>query len=201
MPDELLLRRAQSGDTAAFEQLATPCEAMVWRVCMRILRQEEDARDAVQDAMVSAWQKLGTFDGHSSFSTWLCAIAVHRCQDMLRRQKVRRAESVEELRDGGYEPPDRSPGPAEQVEAKERREAVRQALRALPEEQRVPLVLFCMEGKRYEEIAALTGVPVGTVKSRVARARERLRELTEDGIRRNNPSSDASKTAKGGRLR
>ncbi|MBR4711190.1 MAG: RNA polymerase sigma factor [Clostridia bacterium] len=201
MTDELLLRRAQGGDPEAFGQLATPCEAMVWRVCVRILHREEDARDAVQDAMLSAWQKLSTFDGKSSFSTWLCAIAVHRCQDLLRRQKVRQAESTEAMRETGFEPADPAPGPAEQAEAKERRERVRQALRQLPDEQRVPLVLFCVEGRRYEEIAEITGVPIGTVKSRVSRARDRLRELTRDASDGNNPSSGASKETKGGRIR
>ncbi len=198
MTDEVLLRRARNGDPAAFEQLATPCEAMVWRVCRRILQRDEDARDAVQDAMLAAWRKLDSFDGQSSFSTWLCAIAVHRCQDLLRRQKVRQAESLETLREGGYEPADTAPGPAEKLEEKERRERVRRALQRLPEEQRVPLILFCMEGRRYEEIAVMTGVPVGTVKSRVARARDRLRALTQEETG-NIPPGGASKETKGGR--
>ena len=185
MTDELLLRRARAGDPAAFEALATPCETMVWRVCRRILGNDEDARDAVQEAMLSAWRKLDTFDGHSAFSTWVCAIAVHRCQDMLRRQKTRRAESLETLREGGWEAADAGPGPEARTEAAERRQRVREALRRLPEDQRVPLILFCVEGRRYEEIAEITGVPIGTVKSRVSRARERMRELTrsdeEDG--------------------
>ncbi|MBR4459618.1 MAG: RNA polymerase sigma factor [Clostridia bacterium] len=200
MTDELLLRRAKSGDTAAFEQLAAPCEAMIWRVCVRILRHEEDARDAVQDAMLAAWQKLSTFDGQSSFSTWVCAIAVHRCQDLLRRQKVRQAESLENMREGGYEPADTDPGPSERLEAKERRERVRRALLQLPEDQRVPLILFCMEGKRYEEIAEITGVPIGTVKSRVSRARDRLRELVREDASGNISPFPASKESKGGRV-
>ena len=104
------------------------------------------------------------------------------------------------MREEGYDPPAQTQPPETALEEKDRREQVRKALSLLPEEQRVPLVLFAVEGRRYEEIAEMTGISLGTVKSRVSRGRDRLREimaeLRGDG---NNPVAPASKSVKGGR--
>ena len=198
--DEQVLARARDGDAAAFEALVTPHEQMLWRTCWRLTGNEEDARDALQEAMLKAWRSLAGFEGRSSLSTWLYAIAVRCCQDQRRRKAVRPSTSLDEMQEAGFDPPAGSPGPQQALEERERREQVRRALSLLPEDQRTPLVLFAVEGKRYDEIAELTGVAVGTVKSRVSRGRDRLRELMAemrgDG---NNPAAGASKTVKGGR--
>lgn len=197
--DEMTLAQARRGDQAAFEALVTPHEQMLWRVCWRTLGDAEEARDALQETMLKAWRNLANFSGGGLVS-WLYTIAVHTCQDMLRKRKVRPAVSLDGMAEEGYDPPDREEGPAEALERKDNREAVRKALGMLPEDQRVPLVLFAVEGKRYEDIAAITGMPVGTVKSRVSRARDRLRvllaEMQRDG---NNSGGPASKSVKGGR--
>ena len=199
MTDEMTLARARKGDPAAFEALVTPHEQMLWRVCWRMLGEAEEARDALQETMVKAWRSLPDFQGGGLVS-WLYTIAVHTCQDMLRKRKARPAVSLDSLSEEGYDPPAREEGPAEALERSDRREAVRRALAMLPEDQRVPLVLFAAEGKRYEEIAAITGLPLGTVKSRVSRARDRLRALLETFAQAGNNSGEAaSNTVKGGR--
>ena len=195
--DELTLYRAQRGDTAAFEALVTPCESRLWALCWRMLGDREEAKDALQEIMVKAWRSIGGFDGKSAVSTWLYRIGVNHCNDILRRRKQRRTESLDSLReDTGFDPPAPEEGPAEALERKEKREAVRRAIGELPPDQRVPLVLFALERRSYEEIAELTGVGLGTVKSRIARARDKLAKmLREDG---NFSPGDASKKAKGG---
>lgn len=195
--DALTLQRARRGDTAAFEALVTPCEPMLWRLCWQMLGSREDARDALQEIMVKAWRALDRFDGKAAVSTWLYRIGVNHCTDLLRQRSLRRVESLDSLReDRGYDPPSPAEGPAEALEHKERNAAIRQAIGQLPPDQRTALVLFALEHRSYEEIAALTGAELGTVKSRIARAREKLAGmLREDG---NNSSGGSSKKTKGG---
>ena len=198
--EEQWLAKAKVGDAAAFEQLVTPYETMLWRVCWRVTGNEDDARDALQETMLKAWRAIGRFEARAQLSTWLYAIAVRSCQDLLRRRAVRPSTSLDAMREEGYDPPAQTQTPETALEEKDRREQVRKALSMLPEEQRVPLVLFAVEGRRYEEIAEMTGISLGTVKSRVSRGRDRLREimaeLRGDG---NNPGAPASKSVKGGR--
>lgn len=177
MQDELTLRRAQNGDPAAFEQLVTPHEGLIWRVCWQMLGSTEDAKDAMQETMLKAWRSLGSYRGEAAFSSWLYRVAVSCCTDALRRQKLRRADSVDALREAGFDPADTAPGPEDRLEQKDRRAQIRAALAQLPEEQRTVLVLTAIEGKSYEETAALLGVAMGTVKSRCNRARAKLSEI------------------------
>lgn len=181
MQDELTLRRAQSGDTAAFEQLVTPHEEMLWRLCWRMMGNTEDARDALQETMVKAWRSLAGYRADAALSTWLYRVAVSCCTDLQRKRKLRQASSVEALHDAGFDPPDPAPGPETQLEQRDRREQVRRALAMLPEDQRTVLVLTAVEGRSYEETAAILGVAMGTVKSRCNRARAKLAEILSQG--------------------
>ncbi len=195
--DSLSLARAKRGDASAFEALVTPCEGMLWRLCCQMLGSPEDARDALQEIMVKAWRALDRFDGKASVSTWLYRIGVNHCTDLLRKRRLRQTESLEHLREEqGFDPAAPGENPAEALERKERNAAIRRAIEALPPEQRVPLVLFALERKSYEEIAALTGVELGTVKSRIARARGKLAQLLQ--AEGNFSPAPASKKAKGG---
>lgn len=180
MENELLVRRAVNGDTAAFEALVTPHEAMVWRTCWHYMNNTQDAQDAVQETMLKAWRSLQSWRGDASLSTWLYRIAVSCCLDLLRRRKARPGESMDALQEAGFEPTDPSPGPEASVEAYDRRQALRAALARLPEEQRIALVMTAVEGHSYEEAAAMLGVAVGTVKSRINRARSRLQEILSE---------------------
>ena len=175
--DELLLRRAQRGDPDAFEQLMAPLEKMVWRVCWHYTGDREAASDCGQDAMVRIWRGIASFHFECAFRTWVYRVAANCCLDILRKRKRERTESLEPLRDQGFDPPDRSPGPEEQALRKDSHERLREAIAALPEEQRDALVLTQLDGKSYEEAALLLGVSEGTVKSRVSRARDKLKNL------------------------
>lgn len=185
MQDELMLRKAQKGDAAAFEQLVGPHEQLLWRTCWHMMGNMEDAKDALQETMLKAWRSIGAYRGDASLSTWLYRIAASCCMDAMRRQKVRRAESMDAMREGGFEPQDPGPGPEEQTEQQERRRELREALAQLTEDQRAVLVLTAVEGRSYEETAEALGVAVGTVKSRCNRARTRLTEILQKKTEQN----------------
>lgn len=178
--DELTLRRAQQGDTAAFERLVTPYEGYIWRVCWHYINHHEDARDCAQEAMVKAWKALPSYRGECALETWLYRIAASCCLDHLRRQKRHAAESTEALGESGFDPADPSPQPEETAIANDDKARLRAAITQLPEDMRTALILSTIEGRKYEEIAELTGAAVGTVKSRINRARLRLAEILSE---------------------
>ena len=179
--DELLIRRAQEGDPDAFERLMTPLEGMVWRICWHYMGERESASDCAQEAMLRIWRGLGSYRGDCSFESWIYRIAANCCLDQLRKNKRDRNESIEPLREQGFDPPDPSPGTEEQVIMRERKAKLREGISLLPKDQRDALVLTQLEGISYERTAEMLQITVGTVKSRVNRARSRLREWLEDG--------------------
>ena len=196
MQEAELLRLAQSGDTVAFERLATPCEPLVWRVCARMMGSAEDAADAMQETMLKAWQSIGSCRGEARFSTWIYQIAVRCCLDALRRRKSRGTASLEELSEAGWTPSDPAAGPEDAALRREKRTMLLAALDTLPEEMRAPLVRSAVKGEGYEQIAQSLGLPVGTVKSRISRGRAALKKQLELW---NYFDGDASNQVKGGR--
>lgn len=174
--DELLLKKAQRGDPDAFEQLMTPLEGLIWRVCWHYTGDRENASDCGQEAMIRIWKSLDKYRGECAFESWVYRIAANCCLDLLRKQKRDRSVPIEPMREQGFDPPDPGRGTEEAVLAAEEQAEIREAVAALPEEQRDALVLTQLEGKSYEEAARLLGVSEGTVKSRVNRARTRLKE-------------------------
>ena len=174
--DELLLRRAQRGDPDAFEQLMTPLEKMIWRVCWHYTGDREAASDCGQDAMVRIWQGLSKYRGDCAFETWVYRVAANCCMDFLRKKKRDRSESIEPLREQGFDPADPKAGTEEQVVAADEHARLREGIAELPEEQREALVMTQLEGISYEEAAERLGVSEGTVKSRVNRAKSKLKE-------------------------
>lgn len=175
--DELLLKRAQRGDPEAFEALMGQMEALVWRVCWHYTGSREDAADCGQETMVRIWRGLSSFHFECAFETWVYRVAANCCLDFLRKRKREKAESLEPLREQGFDPPDPAPDTEEQALRKEEHARLREAVTALPEDQRDALVLTQLEGKSYEEAARLLETTEGTVKSRVARAREKLKRV------------------------
>ncbi|QKW20760.1 RNA polymerase sigma factor SigM [Kitasatospora sp. NA04385] len=176
--DAELLARHAAGDPDAFGLLVHRHRDRLWAVAVRTLGDREEAADALQDALVSAFRAAAGFQGRSAVTTWLHRIVVNACLDRARRGAVRRAESLDHRPDGTAE---RALGPAEDAEhhavrAETRRE-VADALAELPAEQRAALVLVDMQGYPVAEAAEVLGVPVGTVKSRCARGRARLLPL------------------------
>lgn len=178
--DELTLRRARHGDPAAFEQLVTPHEAMLWRICWRYTRSTSDAQDCLQETMVKAWRALPAFRGDSSIETWLYRLCVSCCIDYLRVRDRRREESSDALAETGFDPADPAPQPEEAVLRREKQRQVHRAILDLPEGMRETVMLALLEGRSYEETAALTGTSVGTVKSRLNRARHKLLTALHD---------------------
>ena len=175
--DELLLHRAQRGDPEAFESLMRQMEALVWRVCWHYTGSREDAADCGQETMVRIWRGLSSFHFECAFETWVYRVAANCCLDFLRKRKRDKAESLEPLREQGFDPPDPAPDTEEQALRKEEHARLREAVAALPEDQRDALVLTQLEGRSYEEAARLLETTEGTVKSRVARARDKLKAL------------------------
>ena len=178
--DELLLRRAQSGDPEAFERLMEPLEQLVWRVCWHYTGNREAAEDCGQEAMIRIWRNLANYRGECALESWVYRIAANCCMDWLRKKKRDRSVSVEPLREQGFDPADNSPGTAEQVVAKDERQRLREAISLLPDEQREALILTQLEKVPYEEAARALGVSEGTVKSRVNRAKTCLKELLSE---------------------
>lgn len=179
--DELLLRRAQQGDSEAFEQLLTPLEKMIWRVCWHYTGEREAASDCGQEAMIRIWRNLKSYRGDCAFETWVYRVAANCCMDYLRKKKRDRSESIEPLKEQGFDPADPKAGTEEKVLAAEEKRRLREGIAQLPEEQREALILTQLEGVPYETAAEQLGVSEGTVKSRVNRAKAKLKEWLAEG--------------------
>ena len=199
MTDEFTLRRAQKGDAQAFEQLVTPHEQMLWRVCWHYTRPQEDAADCLQESMLKAWKAIKSYRGDCSLSSWLYRIAATVCLDFLRKQKrLPETESADEMaEEEGFAPADDSPTPDEAVIRRESADNIRAAIDSLPADMRTVIILYALQGMPYEEIAASMQTSVGTVKSRLNRARQKIAKFLQDGG--NNPPQPASISSEGGR--
>jgi RNA polymerase sigma-70 factor, ECF subfamily len=174
----LLVQKARQGDARAFEQLARDVERPLYRLAVRMVGQV-DAEDVVQDALLAAWRSLASFEG-SSFRAWIFRIATNRALDRLRSRR-RHPElpldpPAEEDNDRSWAEP-AAPGPelADLAADREALVVVEEALTRLPAEQRAALLLRDIEGFAYEEIAIITAVEIGTVKSRIHRGRLAVR--------------------------
>jgi RNA polymerase sigma-70 factor (ECF subfamily) len=187
MSDELsdadLLAAHVAGDGDAFGLLFARHRDRLWAVALRTMGNREDAADGLQDGLVAAYRRAGTFRGDAAVTTWLHRVVVNACLDRLRAAKVRRAEALpddlEERGDRGSlrSATDEAADPADHAGRTEQRELVLAALRTLPVDQRAALVLVDMEGYPVAEAAQILDCAVGTVKSRCSRGRARLAEL------------------------
>ena len=176
VPDDgALLRAHVSGDRDAFTQLVRRHQDRLWAVALRTLGDREEAADALQDALISAYRSAHRFRGESAVTTWLHRIVVNACLDRVRRRAARPTVPLAET----------DPAPVPAVDSDTVLD-VRAALALLPVDQRAALVLVEVEGYGVAEAAAILGVPEGTVKSRCARARARL--AAHLGYLRNPPS-------------
>ncbi len=171
--DASLLAAHVAGDADAFAELVHRHRDRLWAVALRTTGDREDAADAVQDALISAFRRAESFRGDAQVSTWLHRIVVNACLDRMRRQKSRPTDPLPEDEDRIGALADRSLA-GDPAEAGERRADVMSALAELSEEQRTAIVLVDMEGYSVDEVAALMDCAPGTVKSRCARGRARL---------------------------
>lgn len=181
--DAALVARARGGDPAAFDALVVRYQDRVFNMAVRMLNHREDALDVAQEIFLTVYRSLDRFEGKAKFSTWLYRVTVNKCRDELRRRgmvKHTRPQSLDARRDPeserSFEPPASNPGPAELVQGREAEELVTAAIAGLPDEARDALVLRDVEDLSYEEIADVLAIPVGTVRSRLNRARTLLRD-------------------------
>jgi RNA polymerase sigma-70 factor (ECF subfamily) len=171
--------RAKNGDLTAFNELVVEYQTLVYNLCYRMLGQVQAAEDVTQEAFVSAWRNISSFRGEA-FRPWLLRIAANLCRDELRRRGRRPSASLDSALEAGVpEPPDEDPPPDESAVASELRGRLEAALQQLPEDQRTALVLCDIQGLDYGEIAVVMRTSLGTVKSRIARARLKMRELMQ----------------------
>ncbi len=182
--EERAVEAARGGDVAAFNQLVQQYQGIVYNVALRTLGNGEDAADVAQDTFISAFRAIREFRG-GSVKAWLLRITVNASYDLLRRRKRRPASSLDalaEAEDGELGVVDRTRGPDAAALGAETARVIQQALATLPDEQRTLVVLCDVQGLSYEEAAATAQVALGTVKSRLSRARARLRDyLAERG--------------------
>ena len=181
--DHELLRAHVDGDPDAFATLFRRHRDRLWAVALRTMGNPEDAADGLQDGMISAYRRAGSFRGDAAVTTWLHRVVVNACLDRIRAAKVRRADPLPEDLDeiGGrgslVTATTEAADPADLAVADERRRLVLAALEQLPADQRAALVLVDMEGYPVAEVAEMLDCAVGTVKSRCSRGRARLATL------------------------
>ena len=170
---------AQRGDLSAFNAIVERHQQAVYNLALSMLRDPASAEDAAQDAFIAAYRNIGRYRG-GSLSAWLLTIVANRARDRMRSPAYRRAVSLDaivEAGDPGGVWPTGEPGPADEAERGETVAAVRAAVAQLPDDQRLAVTLVDLQQLDYAEAAAVASVPVGTLKSRLSRGRERLRPL------------------------
>lgn len=177
MTEQELVGRARQGDQDAFARLVEANQNKIYSLAVRMTGNPEDGADLAQEAFLRAWRTLPSFQGDSSFATWLYRLASNLCIDFLRREKRRGTALSLDDEDAPIDLPDHSADPHGKAERRELRAAVGQALLKLSDEHRQILVLRELEGLSYTEIAGRLGLSEGTVKSRIARARLALRNI------------------------
>lgn len=186
MDEEALIQMAKGGDLTAFNRLVLAYQDQVYGVALRVLGEPAAADDAAQEAFISAYKAIGKFRG-GSFRGWLMRIVTNACYDELRRRKRRPQIPLEELNpldepeevDSSGFLPSSEEGPEEAADRAELAEALKECLRRLPLDFRVVVVLVDVQGYAYKEAAESIRKPLGTVKSRLARARAQLQECLQ----------------------
>lgn len=184
IPDDVtLVREFQSGDRDVFDSLVIRHKDRIFNLCYRFLGDYYDAEDAAQEVFVKVYRSLKRFRLDSSFSTWLHRIAVNTCKNKIKSLEYRYRKKQARLNNDGIgespysmEPGQESHSPMAELEKKERMKAIQKAIDALPAKQKTVVVLRDIQGFSYDEIARITGYKLGTLKSRLARARLDLRD-------------------------
>ena len=175
--EQMLVKSASGGNAAAFEELMRKHEGRMYAVALRMCGNREDAQDCLQEAMLRVYRAIQGFKGQSSFATWVHRITMNTCLDELRRRKVRAASSLDSMLDSGWAPTDEDDTPERHSIAAEQRRTMEKAIASLPEDMRSAIVLRDVQGFSYDEIATILNANVGTIKSRISRGREKLREI------------------------
>lgn len=180
--DETLLRQAADGDVTSFEKLIIGYEKYIFTLAYRMLGNAEDARDAAQESLIKIYNNIHKCQNAKSFKSWISTITNNTCIDELRRRKKKREDSLSriiETEDGEtvlqFESDE--PGPEETLLSMEKQERIQTAINKLPPKYKLLIVMRDINGLSYEELAETAGLSMGTVKSRLSRARARLKKL------------------------
>ncbi len=181
--DEELIARTLAGEDEAFAELVSRHKDLVYTIALRVVGDEDEADDVAQEAFVRAYRALGRFRGDSKFSSWVYRIAVNRGLTHLKRRK-RRAVTIDFVAEPHIEAPaamaDKSTDPEQFVLDQEFRLRVREAVNALPPRYRAVVTLFYLEERSYKEVAEVLGIPMGTLKTHLHRARALLKNILAD---------------------
>lgn len=181
--DEAIVELVRNGDADAFGLLVKKYQDRIYSTIMNYVSNVDEANDLAQETFVKAYAALHRFHGSSAFYTWLYRIAINTAIDHLRKRPGVRVDSLEDdrFREMGFEPAaDKSADPQHALSLKEQKQTLRQAISSLSEKLRTAVILHDVEGLSQEEVAAILNCPVGTVKSRVSRARSELRTMLAD---------------------
>jgi RNA polymerase sigma factor (sigma-70 family) len=182
--EQRLVEAGQRGDVEAFNQLVRTYEVRVYNLCYRMLGDGDAAADVAQDTFISAYRNLHRFRG-GVFRAWIFRIATNACYDALRARKRRPTVSLSapapDDEGPAFDLPDGAESPDDFALRRELAGAIQRGIAQLPEDQRIVVILSDIQGLAYEEIAEVTGANLGTVKSRLSRARARLREILRAG--------------------
>lgn len=177
--EQALIRAARRGDLSAFNALVLRYQDTAYTVAYRILGEAQAAADAAQESFIVAYRRLETYRG-GSFKSWVMRIVTNQCYDELRRLRRRPVVSMEDLgdpeSDDGFTPPDPGGTPEQTVQQRELERAIQDCINALSPDQRIVLVLSDIEEMPYQDIADNVGANLGTVKSRLSRARAAVRD-------------------------
>ena len=169
------ITRAAKGDANAFEALMGTYEKKIYALCLRMMGNPHDGEDAAQEAMLRIWRTMGQYRFESVFSTWIYRVTASCCMDAIRRRQRQTQPSLEELGEAeGFDPADGGETPQERAERMETRSEIQQAISAVPETMREVFLLRDVHGLSVEETAQALQIAQGTVKSRLARAREKI---------------------------
>lgn len=185
--DKKLIEKAKNGDVEAFEKIIEEHHNIVYSIALRMSGNETDAFDMAQEVFIKLYRNLSKFDGHSKLSTWIYRVASNTCLDELKKRKrlwnnTKSLNEEMETKDDSVvlEIKDTKPLPEEQIENSEIKEILNNAILKLSNQHKEVIILRDIEGFSYEEIADIIGCGVGTVKSRLSRARSSLRKILKD---------------------
>lgn len=178
-----LIHRAQQGDLSAYETLIQSYETLIYNLCLRMLKDQQEAYDAAQEVCLKIWRQLGTYKGKSKLTTWIYRLTTNQCLDILRKNKKKQEVSLyidEEDTEEKLAPTQSVwEDVSEHMMHSERQRVLWEAIDSLKEEYRIALLLRDIEGRSYEEIASILELSLGTVKSRISRARLKLKKILE----------------------
>lgn len=182
LEEKKLIKKAKSGDDGAFEALILSCKGKAYNIALRYMKNEQDALDVLQDSFIKIFRHLNKFKEDSKFDTWVYKIVVNTCNDALRKNVKHRKELhlYKDDEDGNetlLEFVDNSPTPEETLVRSENALYLQECLNKVGDEHREILILRDMQGMSYEEISEITSCNIGTVKSRINRARTKLRDI------------------------